>query len=72
MINVEVNRQVNETTGSLLRRFSKRVSGAGLIRHVKAGRFAERAQSYFKRKRSALIRLERRAAHERLRKLGKI
>ncbi len=72
MATIIVNRQANESTSSLLRRFSKRVQGSGLIRKVKAGRFQERTQSYFKRKKAALVRLDRRQANERLKKLGKI
>ncbi|MEK7505179.1 MAG: 30S ribosomal protein S21 [Patescibacteria group bacterium] len=72
MIRLEVKRQPNESTSSLLRRFSKRVQGSGMIKRAKALRFTERKQSYFKRKRAALVRLERRQGYERLKKLGKI
>lgn len=72
MIRLEVKRQANESTGSLLRRFSKRVQSSGLVKRAKSLRFAERGQSAFKRKRAALVRLERRAKFARLKKLGKI
>lgn len=72
MIRLEVKRQPNESTGSLMRRFSKRVQGSGMIKKAKSLRFTERKQSYFKRKRAALVRLSRREDYERLKKLGKV
>ncbi len=68
---IEVKREANESNSSVLRRFSKRVQGAGIIRRVKSRRAAERSQSHYKKKRSALKRLTRRAEYERLKKLGK-
>jgi ribosomal protein S21 len=70
MINVELKREPNESSSSLLRRFSRRLQGSNIIKAAKAGRFAERAPSYYKRKKSALTRLERRLKWERLKKLG--
>jgi ribosomal protein S21 len=69
---IEVKREAAESTGSVLRRFSKRVQGSGLIRKVKALKATERPLSAYKQKKSALTRLARRAAYERLKKLGKI
>ncbi len=72
MITIEVKREANESSSSVLRRFSKKVQGANLIRQVKALKSATRQQSHFKQKKSALNRLSRRAEIERLKKLGKL
>ena len=69
---IEVKRDPNESNSSLLRRFTKRVQSAGLVKRVKSLKSRERPQSHFKRKKSALTRLTRRAAYDRLQKLGKI
>ncbi|KKS76901.1 MAG: hypothetical protein UV64_C0004G0029 [Parcubacteria group bacterium GW2011_GWC1_43_11b] len=72
MTKIEVKRGANETSTSLLRRFSKRVSGAGNLRKVRGSQYAERTKSELKKKLDALKRLTKRAQTERLRKLGKI
>ncbi len=69
---VEVERTDNESTLALLRRFSKRVQGSGVLSRVRGRRYHERAQSPLKRKMSALKLLEKRAAYEHLAKLGKL
>lgn len=72
MIRIEVQRDQTESNSSVLRRFTKKVQGAGIVKRVKGMRFAERALSDYKKKKSALKRLTRRAAYERLKKLGKV
>lgn len=71
-INVEVQKTGSESNLSLLRRFSKRVQGAGILRRVRGIRYQERQQSHLKRKQSALKLLEKKAEYERLAKLGKL
>lgn len=70
-INVEVQKAGSESNLALLRRFSKRVQGAGIINRVRGLRYKERNQSPFKRKQATLKRLIRFAERERLEKLGK-
>ena len=72
MINVEVEKNPNESTASLIRRFTKRVQGSSVLVKVRGNRYAERPQSKFRRKASALRRISRRVEVERLKKLGKI
>lgn len=72
MTKIEVKRGANETSTSLLRRFSKRVSSASTLRKVRANQYSERAKSDLKKKLEALKRMTKRAETERLRKLGKI
>jgi ribosomal protein S21 len=69
---IEVSKNSNESTASLLRRFSKKVQGSGLVRHIRGTRFSERNKSELKKKQDALKKLARRAEYERLWKLGKI
>ena len=71
-INVEVEKTGTETSANLLRRFSKRVLGAGIIQKVKGRRYKERSQSKFKVKTKTLSTLVRRKEVEKLIKLGKI
>lgn len=69
---IEVVKGATETNMSVMRRFSKRVSGAGLIKKTRNARYNERPKSALKRKNEALKRMVKRAAYERLKKLGKI
>jgi ribosomal protein S21 len=72
MIRIEVKREGTESTGSALRRFSKKVQVANIVRKVKGLKAAERPLSHYKKKKAALKRLTKRAAYERLKKLGKL
>ena len=69
---VEVEKTGNESTLALLRRFSKRVQGAGILPRVRGRRYKARKESRLKRKNSALKMMEKRIAFERLAKLGKL
>ncbi len=71
-VRVEVRRGKNESSASLIRRFSRRAQGLGLVREMRNRRYYERIKSknvYHKR---ALIRGERRAKFSEDVKLGKI
>ena len=72
MIRIEVVKQDTESTGGLVRRFTKKMQAAAILRRVKSQRFFERPRSEFVRKKNALRRLARRAEREKLIKLGKI
>lgn len=72
MIGVEVKKTAGESNANLLRRFSKRVQSAGLVKKARGLRFASRIQSPLKKKLSALHRLGKRVEMERLKKIGKI
>lgn len=69
---IEVKKNQNENNASLLRRFSRRMQESGMIQKVKSNRYNEREQSKLSQKNSALKRLAKRKANEKLRKLGKI
>ena len=70
--NVEVQKTGSESNLSLLRRFSKRVQGAGILNRVRSIRYKTRSQSRLKRKMSTLKFLEKKTERNRLDKLGKL
>jgi len=70
--NAEVTRNDGESTLSLIRRFSKRVQGAGVITRVRGERYAKRPQSSFVTRKRALKRIKRRDEIQELIKLGKM
>ena len=72
MINVEVQKNSNENNLSLLRRFTKRVQGSGVLPRVRSIRYKIREDSFYKRKKKTLEKLERKATLEEMIKLGKI
>ena len=55
---------------ALIRRFSKRVQGAGIIRKVKGSRYHLRGQSKTKRRASALRRIEKRTKLLEMERMG--
>lgn len=69
-INVSVVKHGSESSMSLVRRFSKRVLGAGIVRKVKGGRYKLRQESRNKRRNSALRRVEKRVKVEEKERLG--
>ncbi len=71
MTNVEVQKTGTESNLSLLRRFTKRVQGSGVLNRVRGIRYNERTLSPYRKKVSALKMLERRNERVRLEKLGK-
>ena len=71
LTNVEVSRDGDENNVNVLRRFTKRVQGSGVLARVRSVRFFVRTPSKYKRKTHALKRIARRGAWEELAKLGK-
>ena len=69
---IEVKKNPNENNASVLRRFSRRIQESSIIQKVKNNRYNERKESKLKIKKSALKRMGKRKANEKLRKLGKI
>lgn len=71
MINVEISRNPGENAISVIRRFSRKVQGAGIIPRVRSLRSSTRKQSHYKVKQRTLKQIARRAAMAELIKLGK-
>lgn len=69
---IEVKKKENESIGSLLRRFSKKVQQSGLLLQARSCRFFEREKSRTERRKSALRRNKIVVEREKLRKLGKL
>ena len=72
MINVEVEKNINENTANLIRRFTKRVRDAGILKRVRKIRYNERNKSKYIKKKETLKGLLKKAKYEELIKLGKI
>jgi ribosomal protein S21 len=71
-IRVEVRRGKNESSTSLLRRFSRRASSLGIVRAMRNRRYYDRPLSKNVEHKRALISLDRREKYHELVKLGKI
>jgi ribosomal protein S21 len=70
-ITVSVVKHGTENSGALIRRFTKRVQGAGIIRKKKGERYFEREPSKAARKNRALNRITKREKMDEMIKLGK-
>lgn len=71
-INAEVNKSGNESTLAVIRKFSRRVQGTGLVKTVRGQRYFERDASKTVKKKRALKTLKRRAEYNQLLKEGKV
>ncbi|OHA17791.1 MAG: hypothetical protein A2664_04270 [Candidatus Taylorbacteria bacterium RIFCSPHIGHO2_01_FULL_46_22b] len=72
MASIQIERTNNENGLSLLRRFNKRIQGAGIVKAVRGNRYKERNKSPLTRKKRALNQLRRRTEIIALVKLGKL
>lgn len=69
---VQVQKNDNESTGSLVRRFTRRVQRSGFLLRARSKRFYEPGKSDFAKKKDALQRVAWIKDMEKQRKLGKI
>jgi ribosomal protein S21 len=69
---IEVRRGKNESSSALIRRFSRRAQGLGLVREMRDRRYWKRSKSKNVDHKRALISLSKRARYQELVKLGKI
>ena len=72
MVNAEVSKSGNESPLAVIRKFSRRVQGTGLIQLSRKRRYYERATSKAVAKKRALKRIKRRNEFKRLLKEGKV
>ncbi len=72
MINVEVNKNPNENNLSVIRRFTKKVQGSGVLPRVRSLRYSERILSHYKTKKNTLKNLNRKAEILEMIKMGKM
>jgi len=72
MINVEVTKGATENNLSVIRKFTKKVQGSGILPRVRSLRYSGRKLSHYKTKMKTLTGLERKAEIMELIKLGKM
>ena len=70
--NVQVTKKNSESSANVIRRFTKRVQGAGIIPKVRGGRYYARVKSKNVQRMAKLKKLEKREKYEEMVKLGKI
>ncbi len=70
--NIELQKNANESNMSMLRRFTKKVQGSGILPRVRSIRYASRVLSPYKVKMQRLSQLEKKAKVDELIKLGKM
>ncbi|MHB1163188.1 MAG: hypothetical protein ACYCZZ_01505 [Minisyncoccota bacterium] len=71
-IRVEVKRGKNESSTALIRRFTRRAQGLGIVRAVRNDRYWERPESKNVARKRALVSKVRRENYNEQVKLGKI
>lgn len=69
--NVQVEKNNNESSANVIRRFQKRVQNSGIIRRLRDERYHKRTKSDNVRRTSRLKKLVKKTEYERLYKLGK-
>ena len=72
MINVEVTKSANENNLGIIKRFTKKVQGSGILPKVRSKRYSFRDLSFYKRKKNTLKNLKRKAEIMELIKMGKM
>ncbi len=72
MINAEVVKSGNENNLNLIRRFTKKVQGSGVLPRVRSIRYSSRKQSSYVKKKKTLKTLKRREEVAELIKMGKM
>jgi hypothetical protein len=71
-VNVEVAKSGTENNLSLIRKFTKRVQGSGVLPRLRGRRYSSRNLSEYVKKKKALKKLRRRAEVAELIKMGKM
>ena len=70
-VNVEVIKAGTENNANTIRKFTKRVQEAGILRRVRSIRYKDRNRSKYVTKKKTLSSIDRKAKIETLIKLGK-
>jgi len=71
-INIEIEKNSNESNASMLRRFTKKVQGSGILPRVRSLRYASRKLSPYKTKVKRLTSIAKKSEIEELIKMGKM
>ena len=72
MINVEVTKTANENNIGIIRRFTKKVQGSGILSRLRGRRYSGRKLSEYVTKKKTLKKLTERARIRELIKMGKM
>lgn len=70
--NVEVKKNNQESTANLIRRFTKRVQGSGVLSRLRKERYYARGKSENVNRAKKLVKLKKKVIYEKNLKLGKI
>ena len=70
--NIELQKNPSENNASLLRRFTKKVQGSGILPRVRSIRYSGRTLSPYKVKMQKLSKLSRKSEIDELIKMGKM
>jgi len=71
-INVEIAKSGTENNLSIIRKFTKRVQGSGILKRLRNRRYSERTLSPYVRKKKTLKKLVAREKMNELIKMGKV
>ncbi len=71
-VNVQVEKNQNESSANVIRRFTKRMQGSGVIPRMRGERYHEREKSSNVKKAARLKKLAKKVTYEKLLKLGKV
>ncbi len=71
-INAEISKTGSENSMSVIRKFTRKFQGTGVLREVRGRRYHSRASSAATKKKGALKRIARREAFAQLVKEGKV
>jgi len=71
-INVEITKSGSDNNLSLIRKFTKRVQGSGILARLRGRRYSQRKISEYVKKKKTLKKLTERARIKELIKMGKM
>ncbi len=71
-INIEIEKNSNESNASMLRRFTKKVQGSGVLPRVRSIRYSKRKLSHYKVKVQRLSSITKKKEIEELIRMGKM
>ncbi len=71
-LNVQVEKNTNESSANVIRRFTKRMQGSGVIPRMRSERYHTREKSENVERSARLKKLAKKVTYEKLLKLGKV
>lgn len=71
-INVEITKNGNDNNLGLIRKFTKRVQGSGILTRLRSRRYSSRKPSEYVKKKKTLKRISERSRIRELIKMGKM